>query len=1125
MKRTVKAISVFLLSIVIALSCAFALGCEKKATQKTGLGYTVDQGNLFGVCALPSDLFTTSADNGVTMKEICKVIKAMNIKSVRVWMHLPYVLERATRSDDVILKKIPVERYHAYFAALKEAGVKNILVMNHQYLYPVEMVKVNYNGVIPDPEEDIDAYMDFMNLFENCYRALSAEFTEITLWEPNNEMDHEKGTTVVRNGYVQGAGAANAPYLYSMEEVAGITADLCYYANRGIKSANPNNELVMPGLCFNHDSSANSMFLEVFYEQILSGNHPVSVDKDGNRILPTDTNTDNYFNVLNWHPYAGETGSGTVNAIVREPSDSWIDASVELYNVAVKNGDKGKKIFLTEFGWPDYGTESNQQKVGEYYPIAFEKLKEKLPTVEAAFVFRMFNWMTTGADVNIREKTFGLFTSPMEDGGIKPKPGAIALYKYFNGADADVSVLESLFSDGDGDGGGTSQNPPDGGDGDGTGQTTPPTGNKGEDDDENKEPDPTLEKVDPNPAKVKSYNSLQLKGINSWGAQVVFGAQKLENTWDAASVNFDIEWTDTVSGWTGIFLGCPTAKSMFSDAEYFIHIGSYADGSGEQGRGIRLCPKQPSNNAFESGSEKTQYYQSDLWEKGNVRASGKKLAVRMKFTAVTGGYKLVMLAGGTEYVFDKIPLDIEGYVGFTTYGTTTARISNFSIVYPNGKVADNFSEESLAFSDADGVKNWRAVNAERYKVAYVYESNTEKAGKLGYSVDRSNMFGICALPSDLFTSSADSGTTTELICDIVKTMNVKSVRVWMHLPYVLERSATSNTVNLKTASVAKYHAYFTALKAAGVTNIVAMNHQYIYPVECSGLTYWGVVPDPQAERTKYLAFLNMFENCYRILSAEFPEVTLWEPNNEMDHPKGTTIVKNGYVSGAGETANAAYLYSTDTVAAITADMCYYANRGIKSSNPKNELVMPALCFWGTAENSTPFLEALYRQITSGNLPTSSTEGFVSADPDDYFNVLNWHPYANTKPSQTWLEANTAMYEVAVRYGDEGKKIFLTEFGWSDMGRQDRIDSIDEWYAEAFDMLKEALPTLEAGFAFRMFDWTSAAAEVSSAEKTFGIFTSPLGSGGVAPKPAATALYRYFNGAGADISVLDKWRKS
>ena len=187
--------------------------------------------------------------------------------------------------------------------------------------------------------------------------------------------------------------------------------------------------------------------------------------------------------------------------------------------------------------------------------------------------------------------------------------------------------------------------------------------------------------------------------------------------------------------------------------------------------------------------------------------------------------------------------------------------------------------------------------------------------------------------------------------------------------------------------------------------------------------------------------------------------------------------------------------------------------------------MPSLCFFWLEEEPTAFLEAMYRQIYFGGLPTScDADGNrilpIDKDTDNYFNVLNWHPYVNTDPArEPWLQVNKDMYEVAVKYGDSGKKLFLTEFGWSEYDGNSESD-IGKWYPEALDMLQEALPTLEAVFVFRMFDYTA----TTGRESTFGIFNSPNEATGATPKAAAIALFTYFNGEDVDVSVLERWRK-
>lgn len=423
MKKTVRFIAAMLICV---LTLALPAGCNDNS-KKGKLGYEVNKDNMFGICAIPNLGYSTSVDPGVTDEIICDLSESMGIKSARVWMHIPYVLERARGSNELKFKPEAVEVFHGYFADLMDAGVQNIVVMSHMYLYPVEFLRPTSAGVIPEPGSD--EYMQFMNMYRECYRMMSKEFPEITQWEPNNETDHPSGASVVRQGYVSGNTEGNKAYLYTPEEVAVITADMCYYANLGIKENNEKNLLIMPGLVF-ESTSASAIFIELLYEQIESGTLPTSYDENSKRVLPADTDSDNYFNVINWHPYANT-----------RPNEKWLQANIDMYDVVIRHGDEGKKLYLTEFGWYDEFNEERQNNIGEWYPEALDQLQEALPYLETVFAFRMFNYMSAGENVKAMEKSFGIFTSPVQETGIQPKPAALALFRYFNGQDADTTPL------------------------------------------------------------------------------------------------------------------------------------------------------------------------------------------------------------------------------------------------------------------------------------------------------------------------------------------------------------------------------------------------------------------------------------------------------------------------------------------------------------------------------------------------------------------------------------------------------------------------------------------------------------------------------------------------------------
>ena len=108
--------------------------------------------------------------------------------------------------------------------------------------------------------------------------------------------------------------------------------------------------------------------------------------------------------------------------------------------------DNGRKIFITEMGWPDFGTEENltlyATRVAEMYDV-FNALNQ----VETACYFRLYNcdyalnWGGAG------EESFGLFTEPTQSSGFVAKPFAKALQAKFGGNGnldkyADLVVLE-----------------------------------------------------------------------------------------------------------------------------------------------------------------------------------------------------------------------------------------------------------------------------------------------------------------------------------------------------------------------------------------------------------------------------------------------------------------------------------------------------------------------------------------------------------------------------------------------------------------------------------------------------------------------------------------------------------
>ena len=424
MKKILTGIIAAFLAVCMVFS---AVGCTKER-EKTGLGYQIEQEKyLFGMGEVPADVAGGAMDSRVSMEMVADLCGELGVKSFRIWMHLTTICERDAGSDTVRLKADAVEKYQQFIDLLKENGVTHITAMNHYYLYPVGY-SASAGCVVPDPNLEFEEYVRFMEMLRECYRLLAEAFPDVTYWEPSNETNGADGRFVAMNGFSEAEDADNSQYLFSEDDLAYITADMCWYANAGVKASNPDACTVLPGMIFNTNGQgayATALFLQNIYDQIDS------------RYLPSgeeyaDINPDNYFQVLNWHPYVGSWGM---------PDDTWVQTNKDIYAVAERNGDDGKKVFLTELGWQDQNVPENQDLIARAFIATIDLIKEELPWVETFHTFRMFNWDTAPLEPDSIERFFGLFTSPNSVQGASPKPVALALFHYFNGEEADASGL------------------------------------------------------------------------------------------------------------------------------------------------------------------------------------------------------------------------------------------------------------------------------------------------------------------------------------------------------------------------------------------------------------------------------------------------------------------------------------------------------------------------------------------------------------------------------------------------------------------------------------------------------------------------------------------------------------
>ena len=372
--------------------------------------------NFYGI----GEMFSGAIDSAQTPEMVLNLTEAMGMTSFRMWMHNTSVLQRGS-GDTITLRSDRVAQYKDYISSLYSKGVTKIVAMSHYNLYPSDFnVSGDTLGVFPSPGSAY--YADFMNMVEQSYYTLAETFNEIIYWEPSNEIN-------VHN-YCHKADGSQ----FTMLERANITTDLMFYANRGIKRANPNAKLVMPGLVFDNSPTTGLVpFLEAVYSNINSANFPTADET-------VSTCSNDYFDVLNWHPYNFNGDSGL--------DSSFIVLNRAAYKVAYDNGDGDKNVIFSEFGYTT--TQSSQYTRTQYENMQAQYINQDmqntlnlLPFVDSVIMFRLFDWeeaaIVTG-NPNSIEIGFGLFTSA-NYGYIRPKKICIELFKQINGQDADLSPI------------------------------------------------------------------------------------------------------------------------------------------------------------------------------------------------------------------------------------------------------------------------------------------------------------------------------------------------------------------------------------------------------------------------------------------------------------------------------------------------------------------------------------------------------------------------------------------------------------------------------------------------------------------------------------------------------------
>lgn len=339
-----------------------------------------------------------------------EIMDAIGFTAFREWIHIPYVL-----SDPKTPKPEVVARMTEILNKAVELDIE-ITGMSHNWFLPEGCVHREGHFM---PERDTtpgSLYMQTLEMLEESWATLTALFPQVKLWEVGNEWNIfflSKDTAVE-----DPEGPHGWRDNFTLDERADIAVDLLYYAARGVRRGNPEAKVVMAAACTCEDELpwfvpakyGIANFLERIYERIYSGKYP-------------STNTDDYFDLLAWHPY-------TSHDVM--PNGAWKEANDAAYRVMEKYGDGHKKVLITEFGYSDSGNEKLAKEQARYYKKIFKMLKQ-MPYVRTLHVFRLYedakmseNWIP-GTFGGPYEQYFGIFTEPKN--GQLPRLKAIELQK------------------------------------------------------------------------------------------------------------------------------------------------------------------------------------------------------------------------------------------------------------------------------------------------------------------------------------------------------------------------------------------------------------------------------------------------------------------------------------------------------------------------------------------------------------------------------------------------------------------------------------------------------------------------------------------------------------------------
>ena len=394
--------------------------------------------------------------------------------------------------------------------------------------------------------------------------------------------------------------------------------------------------------------------------------------------------------------------------------------------------------------------------------------------------------------------------------------------------------------------------------------------------------------------------------------------------------------------------------------------------------------------------------------------------------------------------------------------------------------------------------------------------------------EKSRFFGI---GEPLIQREEDTRIPAAAYLDLIDGMGCTAYRSWMHIPDILLDPETPNE------AVAERHRLLLARAEELDIEVTGMSHEWFLPEGCRQRCGHAAPPRDLTEGSLYRQMLDMLERSWATMASLFPTVAQWEVGNEWN--LNAFLQPDGFMEDPEMEP-----FSPEEKLDIAVDMMYYAARGIRRGNPKAKVVSFSSAL------STPWLggdlpeyfppmygiawtlDAVYRRIASGHFP--------STNPDDYFDIVAWHPYQMStdqrekdkdlflhieEPDRLWVDYSNAAYRVMCQYGDAEKPVIFTETGFTDCGDPER-ESRQADYTEKLIGYAAQMPYVKTVFHFRLLNERGMLERNGIednqigglAEVYFGMFTDP--SEGCEPRLKARVIQRAAGGTG-DLAALGR----